>query len=137
MSDTARDGSFLSPPRSNRNVRLLLISAFVACLVFVHASRNRWALDDEPIIETNLATHSIGAATRAFFSPYWPPQTGSGGLYRPAVILSYGLDWSLSGGNPDSRRYWRESIVEVERLGFCDQCVGSFGSLPRVNYGSV
>ena len=80
--------------------RAVLISAFVACLVFVHASRNRWALDDEPIIETNLATHSIGAATTAFFSPYWPPQTGSGGLYRPAVILSYGLDWSLSGGNP-------------------------------------
>jgi hypothetical protein len=80
--------------------RAVLIGAFVACLVFVHASRNRWALDDEPIIETNAATHSIGAAARAFFSPYWPPQTGSGGLYRPAVILSYGLDWSLSGGNP-------------------------------------
>ena len=80
--------------------RAVLISAFVACLVFVHASRNRWALDDEPIIETNPATHSIGAAAGAFFSPYWPPQTGSGGLYRPAVILSYGLDWSLSGGNP-------------------------------------
>ncbi len=80
--------------------RAVLISAFVACLVFVHASRNGWALDDEPIIETNPATHSTGAAARAFFSPYWPPQTGSGGLYRPAVILSYGLDWSLSGGNP-------------------------------------
>ena len=80
--------------------RAVLISAFVACLVFIHASRNRWALDDEPIIETNSATHSIDAAARAFFSPYWPLQTGSEGLYRPAVILSYGLDWSLSGGNP-------------------------------------
>ena len=80
--------------------RAVLISAFVACLVFVHASRNRWALDDEPIIVTNPATHSIGAAAGAFFSPYWPLQIGSEGLYRPAVILSYGLDWSLSGGNP-------------------------------------
>ena len=80
--------------------RAVLISAFVACLVFVHASRNGWALDDEPIIETNPASHSIGAAASAFFYPYWPPQAGLGGLYRPAVILSYGLDWILSGGNP-------------------------------------
>ena len=37
-----------------------------------------------------------------WFSPYWPLLEGepAAGLYRPAVILSYAVDWSISGGRP-------------------------------------
>jgi hypothetical protein len=53
--------------------------------------------DDRAIIAGNPAAHSIGAALRAWGAPYWPPESGAG-LYRPATILSYAVDWSVSGG---------------------------------------
>jgi hypothetical protein len=55
--------------------------------------------DDRAIIAANPAAQSIGRALRAFDQPYWPPESGAG-LYRPATILSYAVDWSLSGGRP-------------------------------------
>jgi hypothetical protein len=55
--------------------------------------------DDRAIIASNPAAHSIGAALHAFDDPYWPPETGAG-LYRPVTILSYAIDWTVSGGRP-------------------------------------
>jgi hypothetical protein len=53
--------------------------------------------DDRAIIAANPAAHSISAALAAFDDPYWPRETGAG-LYRPVTILSYAVDWSISGG---------------------------------------
>jgi len=74
------------------------VAAFVAVLVYLTALGNRFALDDEMIVERNPAAHSVGAALGAFDQPYWPPQHGAG-LYRPLVILSFAADWQLSGGS--------------------------------------
>lgn len=54
--------------------------------------------DDRGIIAQNPAAHSIPVALRAFDDPYWPREIG-GGLYRPLTILSYAVDWTLSGGS--------------------------------------
>jgi hypothetical protein len=53
--------------------------------------------DDRAIIAANPAAHSPAAAVRGFAEPYWPRES-SAGLYRPLTILSYAVDWSLSGG---------------------------------------
>src|SRR5882672_4740976 len=76
--------------------------AVVACLaaivLYLPTVRYGFVQDDRAIIASNPAAHSIVAALRAFDDPYWPPESGAG-LYRPATILSYAVDWSLSGGS--------------------------------------
>jgi hypothetical protein len=75
------------------------IAALVAVVAFALALRNGWAGDDLVAVRDNLAAHSFGAALRAWFEPYWPEQIRYAGLYRPFTILTYGLDWTLSGGH--------------------------------------
>jgi hypothetical protein len=51
-------------------------------------------------VRDNPATKSVGAALRAWFEPYWPEGFRWAGLYRPFTILSYSVDWTISGGAP-------------------------------------
>lgn len=81
--------------------RAVWISAAVAGAVYALALRNSWALDDYGLIVRNPAAHSVGAALRALFSPYWPPEGDySAGMWRPLATLSYAVDWVVSGGRP-------------------------------------
>ena len=81
--------------------RAAVIAAAAAGLVYAGAYRNRWAMDDKPLVAENPAAHSVGAALDAAFEPYWPPSAGvSGGLHRPFVTLTYAVDWTISGGSP-------------------------------------
>lgn len=78
-----------------------LVAGVVACVIYANAVMNGWAIDDTKVVQENPAAHSIGAALDHAFASYWPPlREGRGGLYRPLVVLSYGIDWTLSGGNP-------------------------------------
>jgi hypothetical protein len=71
---------------------------FVAAVaLYLPAGRYGVVQDDRAVIASNPAAHSIGAALRAFDDPYWPRETGAG-LYRPVTILSYAIDWTVSGG---------------------------------------
>jgi tetratricopeptide (TPR) repeat protein len=70
----------------------------VAAAVYLPALRNGLALDDGPIIELNPRAHSIAAALRAVDEPYWPPEHAAG-LWRPLPILTYAVEWQLTGGN--------------------------------------
>lgn len=73
---------------------------FVAAVaLYLPTARYGIVQDDRAIIASNPAAHSVGAALRAFHDPYWPRETGAG-LYRPATILSYAVDWTVSGGRP-------------------------------------
>ena len=73
-------------------------SAVVAALVFANAVGNGFVLDDRGIIVGNPLVTSPATAWRAFGLPYWPAELG-GGQYRPLGILSFALDWLLSGGD--------------------------------------
>ena len=79
-------------------MRLLLVFA-AAALLYLPTARYGFVQDDRAIIAANPAAHSIAAALGAFDAPYWPPPS-EGGLYRPLTILSYAIDWTLSGGRP-------------------------------------
>ena len=74
------------------------VAALVAVLVYLPALGNGFTLDDIPIVKRNPAAHSIGAALAAFDQPYWNSDIGRA-LYRPLVVLSFGVDWQLSGGS--------------------------------------
>ena len=78
--------------------RAALAAALVAALVYLPSLANRFALDDSPIIENNPAAQSVGAALRAVDEPYWPARHMAG-LWRPVTILSFAVDWQMSGGS--------------------------------------
>ncbi len=87
------------PRLSPRHV--ILISALAAALVYSHSYRNRWAMDDQPIVLSNPTAQSVEAAGSAFFETFWPRSLGAlAGQYRPLTMLTYGIDWSLSDGRP-------------------------------------
>jgi len=79
--------------------RELLLVFVAAVALYLPTARYGFVQDDRAIIASNPAAHSIGAALRAFDDPYWPRETGAG-LYRPVTILSYAVDWTVSGGRP-------------------------------------
>ena len=79
--------------------RELLLVFVVAVVLYLPTARYGFVQDDRAIIASNPAAHSIGAALVAFDDPYWPRETGAG-LYRPMTILSYAIDWTVSGGRP-------------------------------------
>jgi len=73
---------------------------FTAALaLYLPTTRFGFAGDDFRIVHGNPAAHSLTAAVRAVDDPYWPRPSRSG-LYRPLTILSFALDWTLSGGRP-------------------------------------
>src|SRR5216683_596696 len=81
-------------------VRIGLVTVFaVAVLLFLPTIRYGWVQDDRGIIALNPAVHSLSAAVRAADKAYWPPPSQAG-LYRPLTILSFAVDWQLSGGRP-------------------------------------
>ncbi len=80
--------------------RLALASGLVAALlVYVNALANGFVLDDGGVIVRNPLVTSPASAWRAFALPYWPDALG-GGQYRPLGILTFALDWQVSGGDP-------------------------------------
>jgi len=81
-------------------VRIGLVTVFAAAvLLFLPTIRYGWVQDDRGIIALNPAVHSFSAAVRAADKAYWPPPSQAG-LYRPLTILSFAVDWQLSGGRP-------------------------------------
>jgi hypothetical protein len=74
------------------------LAVTVAVLVYANAPTNGFALDDGGVIVRNPLVTSPATAWRAFVLPYWPASLG-GGQYRPLGILSFALDWVVSGGN--------------------------------------
>jgi Flp pilus assembly protein TadD len=76
-----------------------LVVAVVATLGAINAVTNEYTLDDEGVILKNPLVHHLSAIWRAFAHPYWPEGT-PGGQYRPFSIISFALDWAVSGGSP-------------------------------------
>src|SRR6266545_2824110 len=79
--------------------RELLLVFVAAVALYLPTIRYGFVQDDRAIIVSYPAAHSIPAALAAFDDPYWPRETGAG-LYRPVTILSYAVDWTVSGGRP-------------------------------------
>jgi hypothetical protein len=82
-------------------VRRLCLAAvaMTAALAYANALQNGFVLDDGGILLSNSLVMSPTTSWRAFALPYWPESLG-GGQYRPLGIVSFALDWFVSGGDP-------------------------------------
>ena len=79
---------------------MLLTVAFVAVAVYANSLWNVFAYDDVFIIARNDRVHHLFALHNILLTPYWPSFGSELGLYRPLTILSFALQWAVSGGAP-------------------------------------
>ncbi|HJU64141.1 MAG TPA: tetratricopeptide repeat protein [Gemmatimonadaceae bacterium] len=73
------------------------IAAGVAIALYAGSLANGFAFDDVRIIEGNSALHSLRTLPAALLDPYW---RGTGEVYRPLPLITYAIDWWLTGGAP-------------------------------------
>jgi hypothetical protein len=98
----AREGPvpvFVDLTGRSRVRRLAMVAtSTIAALIYLNAVGNGFVLDDGGVIVRNPLVTSLGGVWRAFALPYWPETLG-GGQYRPLGILSFAVDWFVSGGD--------------------------------------
>jgi protein O-mannosyl-transferase len=70
----------------------------VAAIAYANALANGFVLDDRGVVLSNPLVTTPVASWHAFAAPYWPAAIG-GGQYRPLAILSFAIDWAISGGS--------------------------------------
>lgn len=80
-------------PRFSRALALVFATGVA---LYLPTARYGLVQDDRAVIG-NPRAHSVLLALRAFNQPYWPTAAG-GEYYRPFTVLSYAVDWTLSGG---------------------------------------
>jgi len=64
-----------------------------AVAVYLPTARYGFVEDDRAAVATNPRAHSVPEALRAFDQPYWGDE-----FYRPLTVLSFAVDWTVSGG---------------------------------------
>src|SRR6516164_5791706 len=84
-----------------RHVVLLGVAA--ALIAFLPSIADGFVFDDQPLVVRNPFAHELGYAGRCFVTDLWdtptrPVAASSTKFYRPAVCLSYILNWKLAGG---------------------------------------
>jgi len=77
-------------PASRRWLALVFVASVAT---YLPTARFGFVEDDRAVIAANPRAHSVPEALRAFDQPYWV-----GEFYRPLTILSYAVDWTVSGG---------------------------------------
>ena len=96
----SRDAVFVDITGRVQVQRMALVAVvMVAALVYANALANGFVLDDGAVVRTNAMVTEPGGVWRVFALPYWP-EWAKGGQYRPLAILSFKLDWLISGGTP-------------------------------------
>ena len=61
---------------------------------------NGFAYDDVAIVLENKRIHDWRTLWRLFVEPYWLIDSFPRDLYRPIVLLAFGVEWAVGGGDP-------------------------------------
>jgi hypothetical protein len=98
LTRAARSEDFGRAAVSSR-VRVLVVLWLVLLVggVYANTLRNGFAVDDVPIVQENTRVHGLADLRSVLLGSYWPD---SGEHYRPVVLLSFAVDWAISGGHP-------------------------------------
>ncbi len=85
--------------QSRKIKRILAIFIFcIAFLLFLNSSANDFVFDDRIVVERNELVKAPSQITRIFSTPYHYGYRGANtGLYRPFTILSFALNYAISG----------------------------------------
>ncbi len=76
------------------DVAIMLLAVVPALSVVGHDL----VFDSLAIIRQNPNVHTLAALWQAFGQEFWPPPFV--GLYRPASIAAFAIQWAVGGGDP-------------------------------------
>src|SRR5256885_361160 len=83
----------MAQPLTSIGKRWLALVFATAVAVYVPTARYGFVEDDRAVGAANPRAHSIPQAVRAVDPPYWGDE-----FYRPLTVLSFAVDWTVSGG---------------------------------------
>src|SRR5437667_2723237 len=83
----------MAQPLTSIGNRWLALVFATAVAVYVPTASYGFVEDDRAVVAANPRAHSIPQAVRAFDQPYWGDE-----FYRPLTVLSFAVDWTVSGG---------------------------------------
>jgi len=83
----------MAQPLTSIDKRWIALVFATAVAVYVPTARYGFVEDDRAAVAANPRAHSIPQALRAFDQPYWGDE-----FYRPLTVLSFAVDWTVSGG---------------------------------------
>jgi hypothetical protein len=85
----------MAEPLTSVSGRWVALVFATAVAVYLPTARYGFVEDDRAVVAANPRAHSIPQAVRAFDQPYWGDE-----FYRPLTVLSFAVDWTVSGGRP-------------------------------------
>src|SRR6266581_5815062 len=85
----------MAEPLTSIGKRWLALVFATAVAVYLPTARYGFVEDDRAAVAANPRAHSVPQALRAFDQPYWGDE-----FYRPLTVLSFAVDWTVSGGRP-------------------------------------
>jgi protein O-mannosyl-transferase len=91
-----------------------IVVAVVAAVTHANGVLNSFTLDDDTVIMKHDLVRHLSWCWRAFAHPYWPENT-PGGQYRPLAIVSFAVDWAVSGGSP----HWMHAVNVLWHVAAC------------------
>src|SRR5262245_19620057 len=99
---TPRAATASMPARQTHVAVATALVALLAILPFLNALSNGFALDDEAIVVKNPLIRDLANVGRMFSTDYWTGSEiglspGDHGLYRPLTVLTYAVNYALSG----------------------------------------
>ena len=85
----------MAAPLTSVDRRLVALVFAAAVAVYLPTARYGFVEDDRAVVAANPRAHAVPEALRAFGQPYWGDE-----FYRPLTVLSFAVDWTVSGGRP-------------------------------------
>jgi hypothetical protein len=78
------------------------VLALLVSFVYANSLGGKFVFDDTAIVQGNESLQGLGSAhLKAIFGQhYWKAVESRGGLYRPLVMLSYAVNYSVGGEDP-------------------------------------
>lgn len=76
------------------------IPALLAVLAYANTLANRFAYDDEWIVQRNTPLHRLRDLATLVSHPYWPVGGRDLGLWRPLSSAAWSLQWAAADGAP-------------------------------------
>ncbi|GAB4344835.1 MAG: tetratricopeptide repeat protein [Candidatus Abyssubacteria bacterium] len=85
-----------------RHAWMPIAAALLAALVFLNSLDNEFVWDDNELIVHNASVHNFSELARFFSGHFWSQsaQPSAQGYYRPLILLSYAVDYSLWAADP-------------------------------------
>ncbi len=77
-----------------------VLVALLALASSITSITNGFAYDDVAIVLDNPRIKEWKNLWRLFGEPYWLIEAFARDLYRPLVLVSFGVQWAIGGGNP-------------------------------------